>query len=273
MKKLLLMVLLVSSGALYADTLFANTLFSKENNSHNRFNVATDNCSVSIQNDIWISDSEIKIKNADHQTLKITADNSLTINGKNINLTPNQQIALNTYTQQLRANLPQVANVTLEAVALAGIAIDEIAQALNLKNLTELQQLMSGLSTEIQNAFYQQGFFVLGENTFAEFDKQFGEKFEQVIEASIQESIGSLLASLGTAMFSDDNMQAFEQRMETMGKNIEAKVENQAQTIEHNFSQLCNQFSQISAQEDKLSIKIPEMRNYRIFKLTKQNSI
>ncbi|MFC3034297.1 YggN family protein [Pseudoalteromonas fenneropenaei] len=245
----------------------------------NQFNISNDNCSVSFQNDVRISAKEVIVENQANQTMKISRDGYLHINGEQVKLSSEQQYAVAAYSQRLRQDLPQVADIALDAIKLAGVAIDEVGQAFGLNSMSRLHDTMEDLSVDIKNTFYQQDDFVMGEKTFNEFGENFEDKFEAQIEDAVKstmmESIGNILVTLGSQMVSSGgDMEAFEARMEKLGQDIETKVEDQSKQIELRADKLCEQFSEIAAQESALAAQIPQMSQYQLFTLkTKQSSI
>ena len=95
---------------------------------------------------------------------------------------------------------------------------------------------MDDIKIEVENTFYQQGTFVMGQQSFNQFGENFEQQFEQQIETAVEsavmQSMGSILVALGSELLgSGGDMDAFEQRMENMGAQIEKKVELHARSI------------------------------------------
>ena len=238
--------------------------------SDTHIQINSSECQVDFQNDVRITPTEVEITNSGNQRLIIDDNGSLMINGQAVDLTSSQQEALTQYADSLRVQLPQVASIALDGVELAGVALDEVAQAFNLHGLDSLNSLMDELHVEINDTFYQQGAFVMGEQTFNEFGENFENKFEhhieEAVESAMMESIGSILMAIGSEMVSSGgNMKDFEQRMENMGKEIEQKVELQAKNIEQKADALCGQFAVLASTESSLQSEIPALANYQLF--------
>jgi hypothetical protein len=261
MKKLALVAALSVSSAAFAH--------SPSDDQHISFN--SDECSVDFKNDVRITPDELLITQAKNQSkLRITDAGVMYIDGKQIQLTEDQQQAVVNYADELRAQLPQVANIAIEGIKVAGVALNEVAAAFELKELGSLSTLLEEVQTEVSTTFYQQGAFVMGEKTFNDFGNHFEEQFEQRVEAAVEgammESIGSILMAVGSQMISSGgDMEKFEQRMHKMGEQIESKVEAQAHQIEQQANALCDQFALIAKTESQLETQIPAMSDYKLF--------
>jgi hypothetical protein len=232
--------------------------------------ISSDQCQVDFQNDVRITPNQLQITAENNKKLTIDSYGELYVDGQAITLTYDQKEALANYADSLRVQLPQVANIALDGVKLAGVALDEVAQAFNLQGLESLNGLMDELHVEISDTFYQQGAFVMGEKTFHEFGENFDNHFEthieEAVESAMMESIGSILMMVGSEMVSSGgDMESFEARMENMGKEIEEKVQLQAKQIEEQANGLCEKFEGIANAETDLVAQIPAMNGYQLF--------
>ncbi|KZN63201.1 hypothetical protein N473_17380 [Pseudoalteromonas luteoviolacea CPMOR-1] len=256
MKTTLLSIAMLSSVSAYA-------------HADHQFSITHDDCQLQFQNDVKITPEEVSITQANNQHMLITADGNLLINGQTITVTPEQQQALSVYADTLRAELPKVAEVATDAVTLAGVALDEVAATFNLQSLDELSVVLEELNEEVHNTFYQEGSFVMGEQTMESFGEHFSHEFESRIESAVKsamfESIGTLLISLGSEMKNaNGDINTFEQRMEQMGENIEQHVTAHADQLEARADALCQQFTHIAQQETRLSLSMPTLSGYAL---------
>ncbi|MBD1582726.1 YggN family protein [Pseudoalteromonas sp. S16_S37] len=263
MKKIALLAAITLSSASFAHT--------QVDGSHLQF--SSDKCEVDFQNDVRITPDELLITNSDNNSkLRITDTGLVFIDGTSIALNAEQQQAVANYADELRAKLPQVANIALNGIKIAGVALEEVANAFEMKEFGSLSTLLTDIESEVSETFYQQGAFVMGEKTFNEFgnnfEQQFEERIEKAVEGAMMESIGSILMAIGSQMASSGgDMAAFEQRMKNMGQQIEEKVQIQAQNIEQQANALCGQFSVIARTESELQQQIPAFSGYQLFNL------
>lgn len=243
---------------------------------HETVNISSESCNLKFQNKLSISPDLVTI---DAQSGKVEIDQSgnLTVNGEVQQVSSNDQTLLSQYAQTVREQVPQVAEIAMDGVELAGVALSEVGEAFGISNMAAMDDMMNEVSGEIQNAFYEGGTFVMDEGRFDSigktFDTHFEEKLEDAMQSMMVESIGSLLITIGTEMVSSGgDMSEFEQRMERMGEQIEQKVELQAKNIEQRADQLCYDFKAIADQEDALQASIPLLKDYDVFQVKHSES-
>lgn len=227
-------------------------------------------CNVEFKNDIRIKPSELEIFKADTQHMLFTTQGELSINGEQITLNNAQRQAITNYTASLRTQLPEVASIALDGIKIAGVALEEVANAFNIDNLENIATLLDDIQHDVESTFYQQGTFVMGQQSFAQFgenvEQQFEQKIERVVESAVMQSMGSVLVALGSELVgSGGNMQAFEERMENMGAKIEEKVERHAKKLEQRANTLCSNFTKIAQQETQITAQVPALKGYELF--------
>ncbi|KAF7767481.1 hypothetical protein PCIT_a4373 [Pseudoalteromonas citrea] len=257
MKKLLILSALITSSSAFATS-----------NHSLQFN--SDECQVEFKNDVMITPEQLQITTAQQSQWTINDSGNVSKDGEVISLTSTQQDAMRDYADSLRVQLPKVANIALEGVKIAGVALNEVSNAFELSSLNSIGVVLDELHIEINDTFYQDGAFVMGKQTFDQFGSNFDQQFEAQIESAVQgammESIGSILMAIGSEMTSSNgDMSSFEQRMKDIGQAIEEKVEMQARAIESQADQLCGQFATIAQTEQQLSQTIPEFSGYALF--------
>lgn len=239
-------------------------------NNSNSINISSDSCNMAFQNTVRIQPHTLEIQTQNDQIMRIEQDGSLYINNEAISLNAQEQETVESYADNLREQLPQVANIALEGVKIAGIAIDEVGNAFGLNSMDSMSELMDELSVEIHDQFYQDGTFVMSQNGFDSIDDTFGESFEnkmeEAMQAAVMDSIGGLLVALGSELIgSGGDMDEFENRMQNMGKQIEEKVEFQAKNLEQKAEALCGSMEKLAQQEDQLQEFLPELKAYDLF--------
>ncbi|MGX1114216.1 hypothetical protein ACSSVW_003659 [Pseudoalteromonas sp. MBR-15] len=262
---------------LLVSSLFIATSAMAHNDNDTHISFSGEQCDVEFKNDVRITPNELEVFTADNSTMKIIDQNNLYIDGENISLNASQQQAIANYSDSLRSQLPEVANIALEGVKIAGVAIEEVANAFNISGFDDISELMDEISVEVQNTFYQQGAFTMGQQSFEKFGQNFDEQFDQQIESAVEsammQSMGSILVALGSELLgSGGDMDTFEQRMENMGEQIEARVETQAAQLEKRADALCGSFADIAHKEQQLVTLVPQLKEYQLFTF-KQNTL
>lgn len=264
MKNLLLVSALICTPAAIA-----------HNDNNAGISFSNEQCNVEFKNDVRIKPSELEIFTASNQFMRFSSNGSLTINGDQVSINSEQRQALIQYSDNLRTQLPEVANIALDGVKIAGVALEEVANAFNIDGIDDLSGLMDDIKSEVENTFYQQGTFVMGQQSFNQFgenfEHQFEEQIETVVESAMMQSMGSILVALGSELLGPGgDMDAFEQRMENMGAQIEEKVELHANALEKRANSLCENFANIAYQEEQLVAQLPQLQGYELFTI-KQN--
>jgi hypothetical protein len=259
MKKLLLVSALICTPAAIA-----------HNNDDSGISFSSDECNVEFKNDVRISPSELTVLTANNRIMQYTTNGELTVNGELVALNLGQREALNHYSDSLRTQLPEVANIALEGVKIAGVALNEVGNAFNIDGLENMSELMDDIKVQVEKTFYQQGTFVMGQQSFNQFAENFEQQFEQQIETAVEsavmQSMGSILVAVGSELLgSGGDMDAFEQRMENMGTQIEEKVALHASALEERANALCDNFADIAKQEVQLVMQIPQLQGYELF--------
>ncbi|WP_409424299.1 YggN family protein [Pseudoalteromonas sp. RW-H-Ap-1] len=255
---------------LLVSAIMCTPLAMAHNTNDSSISFSNDECNVEFKNDVRIKPNELEIFKADNQHMLFTAEGKLSINGEQVALNSAQRQAMTDYTDNLRVQLPEVANIALEGVKIAGVALEEVANAFNIDGLDNISTLMDDIHQEVESTFYQQGTFVMGQQSFNQFGENFEQQFENQIETAVEsavmQSMGSILVALGSELLgSGGDMEAFEQRMENMGAQIEEKVELHAKTLEKRANSLCGDFVAIAQQETQLTAQVPALKGYELF--------
>ena len=221
---------------------------------------------VQFKNDVRITPDELFITNQGNQNeLRITDSGLAFINGQSISLNANQQQNMASYVDALRVHLPQVANIALDGIQVAGATLNDVATTFELPELTALTKLLEDVKKEVHDTFYQQGAFVMGEQTFDDFGRHFEQRFETVVEKAMMQSVGSIMMSIGSQMIgSGGDINTFAQRMEKMGQQIEEKVHVHAQSFKHQTNALCDQFTTMAGTESELHQQIPQFSDFQL---------
>ncbi|MFY8274533.1 YggN family protein [Pseudoalteromonas sp. SSDWG2] len=239
--------------------------FAKDDNS---ISFGSEQCSIEFTNDVRIEPQRLQITNANNQHL-VFENGQLEIDGEIMNLTSEQQEAVANYVDSVRTQMPEVAQIALDGVKIAGVAIEEVGAAFGIQHNDALTELVDQIGVNIEDTFYQNGAFVMGKQSFEQLgndiENQFDEDFEQAMEQAVLQSIGGILVSLGTQMIgAGGDMDEFEQRMERLGEQVEQRVELQAANIEKRADALCITFTELAAQEQQLITMIPELKSYQL---------
>ncbi|SES70052.1 DUF2884 family protein [Thalassotalea agarivorans] len=250
-------------------------LFSSMVSAHN---IETDQCDVDLDLGIEITKKHIEFSDNKQPVYKIIDNEILLVNDKQVSLTASQQALVKQYSKEIRAVVPQVKDIAVEAVDLAaegiGIAFTELLGENN--GLTdELVAELDAIKVEIETRFNEGERLYIDDNGIEGdvFDPEFEQRIEKAVETTVEQSIGKIMIALGTQMIaSGGDSEAFETRMEKFGEQIEKDMEARAEIIEQKADQLCISVKKIDALESEMLDAIPELNNQDVFKVEYKGS-
>lgn len=235
---------------------------------NNSISFGSERCDIEFKNDLRLDPQSLEITNANNQHL-VFAHGQLTIDGQIVDLDAQQQQAFTDYADGVRTYMPEVAQIALDGVKIAGVAIEEVGTAFGIQHSDALKDLVNQIGVNIEATFYQNGAFVMGKQSFEQLgddiEAQFDEDFEQAMEQAVLQSIGSVFIALGSELIgSGGDMEEFEQRMERLGEQVEQRVELQAANIEKRADALCLSFTELAQQEQQLIGMLPKFKDYQL---------
>lgn len=228
---------------------------------------AHNSCDVELEAGIKISKKSIEFLDSDKKSLyKILNDEALIVDGETIKLNSNQQSMVTEYSANIRAVVPEVKDIALDAISLAS---DGVNMAFN-ELLGEGNQIGKDISAELniihqqidEHLSVEQGFYI--DENGIDGDEIFGEDFEsrieEVVEKAVQNSMGTLLIAVGKEMLSSSGDNGtFETRMEDFGQKMEQEMETRGAEFEKRGEALCTSVVEIDALETELQSNIPAL--------------
>lgn len=260
MKSLIATAILLSSSIAYAhDSSFSS-----------------DSCDVDLNAGLRISKNVVEFSKDNKVLYKIINDQSLFVNGVEINLDSNQQSLISEYSTSIREVVPEVKEIAVDAIDLAvdgvNLAFNELLGEGNDIG-TELTTQLGVIRDEVDSRFSgEQEFYidehgVMGDDFFGE---EFEQRIENVVEEAVQNSMGSLLIAVGQELlFSGGDMDAFETRMEDFGEQIEHEMESRGEELGKRGEALCHSVYQIDQLEESLKEEIEQLSGFNILSTSK----
>lgn len=229
---------------------------------------STNSCDVDLNAGITINQHELAFSKNDKELYKIVDNKQLVVNGETIKLTPSQQQIVSQYSHDIRAVVPEVKEIALDALDLASegvtLAFDEllgqgndVGQELSGHLVAIKDDIDIALDLNKEISIDEHGNF--GEDLFGE---DFEQRIEAAVESTIKNSMGSLLIAVGQEMlFSGGDADALEARMETFGEQIEQQMEERGRVIEEKGEALCHSVVAIDALEEAMKLEISEIQH------------
>ena len=230
-------------------------------------------CDINIDGNMKLEDSILTVTTKKKDEIQIDQYYRLYVNDEEIALDHEQQQWVEDYYQGIHGAVPQVAEITTEAIDLATEAITVVFGELLGSDASEVNDLtdkLAEINQEIQYNFYaEDGSIRLNSENF-ENGEFFGEEWEQEFEEAVEEmvfnSMGRLMIAVGTEMLmSGGDMDAFEHRMETFASDLETKMEARGEQLEEKADALCLQLAKVDHAENQLQSSIGELSGLNVF--------
>lgn len=234
-------------------------------------------CNVELNGNMQLESNVLSIALHDDTHMTIDQNKILYVNGIALNLDTQQQIWVDSYYDGINQAVPQAAEIATDAIALAGVALNEaFIELLGSNNaaVTDLSEKLHNLEKRIQYNFYaENGDIHLYSDSFKNggfFGQQWESQFEEAIKNLVTESMGHLIVAIGTQLiFNGDDMHEFDQKMERFGEKMEQKVKYQAAALEKETDILCSTLAQIDFAETQLQ-QIKQLAGLDIIRIQDQ---
>ena len=232
-------------------------------------------CDINLDGNMKLVDNNLTVLTKDKDEILIDQYYQLYVNGQTISLDADQQQWVEDYYSGIHSAVPQVAEITHEAIGLASEAVTHVFGELLGSDASDIQDLtdkLAEIDREIQYNFYaEDGSIRLDSASFEDGDF-FGERWEAEFEEAVEElvfnSMGRLMIALGTEMLmSGGDSDAFEQRMENFAHDLESKMEARGEELELKADALCMQLVSVDEAENKLSASIDELSALNVFEV------
>ena len=217
-------------------------------------------CDTNISSNIVFADNQLTVKSSTNEDILFNADGIVTVDGKKISLTKEEQKLTQRYFNEVEATIPIVVEITVEALKITNMALTEVFTGL-LGEKSQLPQTITKridqLADGIRSHVYQNPDSLTFNSHYLKNDLGLNDDLEQEIESIKEEVVssmmGELMVTLGKAMISgDSNFSELEKRMENLGGDIEKKADILSKTLEEKSLLLCERISKIDDTEAQL---------------------
>lgn len=208
--------------------------------------------------------------------VQINGENQLFIEGREQQLTDEQQKLIQQFSAGVRAQVPEIVSIAIEGVNIGLKAVNNAIGSLTGENSASQQKIQlkfDELKSRIRTRFNQSANnFYIAPQDFDDFDNIFTGEFEQEIEEIIYDSIGTILLAVGEAMISDNTnnpgseqrLSTFDDRMETMGRDLELKISASANALEKKAQQFCLKLSELDVIESQMHFSIKPLKQFNL---------
>ncbi|MGR5167565.1 DUF2884 family protein [Vibrio astriarenae] len=225
-------------------------------------------CRIDIDNDVNVSAEHLEIVESDGSRLAIASDNSVTLRGESLQLSPEQQQAMEDYKQRLADYGPKVKKLTDDGLALALDIVDDIAASIDAPTaFDDLKTAMTDYFSGLQARYYNQGDFTIPATSFDEFIAQWDVEMDQAKALFTSEFFEDAFAAMSEKMDQDGglNLTQMADDMAKLKAKLEQRFREHANQLKQDKDGLCEELEGLKQQEQELHRKIPELENYRVF--------
>lgn len=176
----------------------------------------------------------------------------LRVDGRELALSPADRARLRDFERRIRALVPEVKAIAIDAVAIATEAVTQVAVSLagrgNSASVARIEQLGAELVAKIERADDTR------EWNGGEFERTIAALTAEVVPALIGDaaSIAVQAALSGDARAAQD----LEARVQNIEKEIEARIEQRARSLEARAEALCPRLAELDALEAQLELRL-----------------
>lgn len=247
MKKLVLVVSLLSSGSLWAAQ-----------------------CqTVDIKNELRLSgSSDVEIHTAQGSTARLDRNNNLYLAGEKQSLSAEQQNAVESYRESIAEALPKARQVARDGVAMASDVLDDVADSIDSPQaFDQVKQSVQQFVTDIEARYQNNGDWVLPAESFESMSQQWQQDFDKARALFTQEFLSGAFDAIAAKMNQNGgiNLTELGNTMAELRSRLEQRFSEHSQTIEQERQELCDSLDEMVQQEQQLHKKIPELKNYQVF--------
>lgn len=180
-------------------------------------------------------------------------DGRLLVDGRELALSSADRQRVGEFENEMRLLIPQVRQVSTEAVDMAFTALIEVSQAFNGERDNPTVKKLQNARIELRNSIVKDPALFINKNVDDKIiDPILSDFVPDIIAAAIKQTL--------SVAFSGDERKAreFEKRMDNMGREIETKIEARAKKLEPLVIAMCNRVRNMDRIEDGISVR---MRN------------
>jgi hypothetical protein len=239
-------------------------------------NAFAEKCTVNFNYGVIIAPNHIRIIDHSRTIVQINAENQLFVEGREIDLSNEQQQLISQFSLGIRNQVPEIVSIAIEGVDVALKAVNKTIGSLTGENSASQQKIQTKfdeLKWRMRTRFNQSAHnYYIAPQDFADFDDIFTGEFEQEIEEIISNSIGTILLAVGEAMISDSSdehggeqrMSTFDQRMEDMGKDLELELSASTNALEKKAEKFCLKLTELDEIESKIHHSIKQLKPFNL---------
>ncbi|MDC2887896.1 DUF2884 family protein [Psychrosphaera algicola] len=226
-------------------------------------------CDLELNNALTITPKHILIKNEDETLIDIYDDKMVFVRGDLIELDSKQQKLVTEYAASLRAAIPDIGEIAIEAV---DIAFQGIQAAFGqMPENSKLSSKFDEIKTKIKDKYESEDSHYSFSN--GEFNHQIDgsgidESVEELMEDMIPSLIGGLISNIGNSIANGES--SFSD-LDNLDDRIEQEIESRADEIEIKANKFCEKLKLVDKMEDELTASNSKFANFDLIKINEND--
>jgi hypothetical protein len=178
-------------------------------------------------------------------------DGRMVIDGKELTLGNEDKARVTEFENETRLLIPQVKEVTSEAIDIAFTALIEVSRGFNGEQNNPTVKKLQNAQVVLRDSINKNPELIINNDID-------GKIIEPIVTDFIPDVVSAAVKQALSLAFSGDEAKArdFEKRMDNMGKEIETKVEARAKKLEPLAQTMCSRLRNMDSIEDSISVRL-----------------
>ncbi|EGU42921.1 methyl-accepting chemotaxis protein [Vibrio ichthyoenteri ATCC 700023] len=227
-------------------------------------------CRIDIKNQVTLDGEKLEITHSDGDSAVVDGDNNLFIGGDKIQLTADQQAAIEQYRQQMNDYLPRAKQLADDGVALANDLIDDVATSLEAPGaFDDVKTAVKDFYADVEARYYKDGDLILPAQSFDEMTQSWANDFAKAKEIFTSEFLSDAMGVLSEKMQQDGglNLTELSEGMYALKERVEKRMAEHAAESQQKAQEFCESLDQMAEQEQDVLKKIPQLKDYQVFSI------
>lgn len=219
-------------------------------------------CSVDSDYDFTINDDALLFERDSGSPQRVEfRQGELWVDGQRQNLSTADRARVAQFEQDARAIVPEAKAIAIDAIDLAGAALEQVAVAFA---SDEDRERIIARGYQLRDQLRERIAAVDSTDSFDE--AEFEAAIEEIVESAIPELVGGVAAMAMKAAFSGDEDMAsqIEAKAEALEETIEREVEARAELIETRADALCDRVRELDQIESQFEFAMADGRSLNL---------
>ncbi|OBT06542.1 chemotaxis protein [Vibrio sp. UCD-FRSSP16_10] len=227
-------------------------------------------CNVDLHNEVHLDGKGVRIIDAKGHKAIIDEKKGLSIEGKTIELSHQQQQALDQYRKQLNETIPKVQEVGRSGVALANEVLDDVSAKFNNTHAFDnVRQAISDFYVKLEKRYHHDGEWVLKPNALSAMHNNWQKDLADARQVFNTEFIASAFTVMQEKFAAEGsvNFTELQNEMVELQTSIKKKLKAHSSEITEKAQNYCDSMDQLAKEEQSVVKTIPELKKYQLFNI------